>query len=531
MSEEELFDAIVVGAGISGLTAAYHLKQRDPNIRILVLEAKDRVGGRTHTVSIKSANGADVWDLGGQWVSKSQPHIMSLLHELNLETYTQFTEGIKFMQLGDHKIRTYDADIPSLSMLALFDLHRFMSRVDKMRKCITAEDPWKCKNAKIWDAMTVETYKNTLWTKGASDTIDACVRCLLGAEPSQVNFLYFLTYLSAAGGLKQLVEATKNTAQEMKVKGGTQQISQKLAAIIDETSVILKSPVVNIKQESDRVIVTTTAGGVYQTKRVIITVPPSLLGKIQFEPQLPVFKQDYARRMPLGSTIKIIVTFQTAFWRSNGWSGEVVTSGGSSTVEHCDSGPLCIVYDATSAKEQPALVAFISARQAVQWSQLNADERKRGVLESLSRFFGPEVFTYLDYIEKDWSREPYSEGGPVGVATTGAMQYFSRSLRQPFGKLHFAGTETATMWCGYMDGAVQSGIRAATEVLRLIRPDLVTPEDLDILNTQQKGCNKPVKHTGHGKVAKCVLTFSIVAAGLFLVTRFSCIHSKLKNIS
>ncbi|XP_071107333.1 probable flavin-containing monoamine oxidase A [Haliotis cracherodii] len=496
----DLFDAIIVGAGISGLTAAHRLKKKEPNIRVLVIEAKDRVGGRTYSVPLKTVagtdgtEGTDVWDLGSQWVGRCQTHVMSLLSELELETYPQYSEGSKFVQLDDHSIRTYTSTLPTLSYLELLDLRRFINKIDAMRRQVPADDPFSCNKARKWDSMTLETFKqNTLWTAGSADAIDAVVRCILGVEASQVSLLFFLMYVNSADGLDNLVQKTEDSGQELKIKGGAQQICEKLVEAIGDNSVMLKQPVSNIKQESEGVVITTTHGTTFKCKRAIVTIPPNLLSKVHFEPNLPICKRDYISRAPLSNRITVLLTFKESFWRDRGWSGEILSSGGQSTVSRCDSGPLCFACDATSADDNPAIVAFIGGHQAVQWGQLQLEERKRGVLESLSRFFGPDVFGYVDYAERDWNQESYTDGGPLCVANPGAMMYYNKALRQPFGKVHFAGTETATVWIGSMDGAVQAGLRAATEVLRIIKPEVVTPDDLAILTTNQTRQKKSVR--------------------------------------
>ncbi|XP_041363842.1 probable flavin-containing monoamine oxidase A [Gigantopelta aegis] len=474
-------DVIVIGAGLSGLTAAYHLKKKDPNLHLLVLEAKDRVGGRTVTVPLKSADGTDYWDLGGQWVGRSQPHIMWLLEELQLNTYLQYTEGKKFMQLGDEKIRTYISNIPTFSLCGLLDLFNFANKINKMASLVSVEDPWSCPHAAEWDAMTLETYKKkTIWTKAVSDLIDAAGRTILGMESSQISLLFYLTYVSGAGGLKNLTEAGDYTGQEMKIKGGLQQVSRKLVVNIGGENIRLGEPVLSVAQTGDNVSVTTVSGVKYHCQKLIMAVPPTVIGKISFRPDLPAFKREVIRHMQPGSVVKVIITYQKAFWRHEGFSGEILTNGGPSPTSGCSSSPLCVVYDSTSANDNPALVAFIGGYQAVEWMQRTATERKQCVLVQLSTFLGDEVFEPLQYIEKDWSTEPYSEGGPVCAMAPGSMQYFSRGLREPIDRIHFAGTESATVWFGFLNGAIQSGLRAATEVLMDLRPQTITADDLKL---------------------------------------------------
>ncbi|KAK6171149.1 hypothetical protein SNE40_019399 [Patella caerulea] len=481
-SVKSRYDVVIIGAGISGLTAAYHLQKRDPNVHLVILEAKDRVGGRTLTVPLKTANGTDYWDIGGQWVGRSQPHIMNLLKELGLETYQQYTNGTKCMQLGDFKPRTYKSDIPSLSILALLDLENFIWKIERMRKKVSCHNPWSCPDAVYWDSITVDTFcRQTLWTKGAFDTLYSATRGVLGMEPSQVSLLFFLMYLDASDGLKNLTEATEYAAQEYKIKDGAQQVSLRLADCIGRDKIKFKQPVTRIIQDinSDTIKITTQSGDEYISNHIIMALPPPALIPIEFEPILPMAKVEVMRRMPKGNMSKVIITYPEPFWKVQGYSGEIVSNGGKSNVSGCDTGPLCIVFDATTHNGNPALVAFISGDQLVQYSHKTAEVRQKAVLNQLSVFWGGSVFDYIDYIEQDWNQEPYIVGAPVCCLTTGAMKYFVDGIRKPFHRIHFAGTESATMWCGYMSGAVQAGLRAATEILQNIKPSLVTNEDLE----------------------------------------------------
>ncbi|XP_076441563.1 putative flavin-containing monoamine oxidase A [Babylonia areolata] len=480
MAEE--YDVVVVGGGISGLTTAYHLKKRDQNIRVLVLEAKDRVGGRTETVPLKSCNGTDLWDVGGQWVGRCQPHIMSLLLELGLETHPQYTSGKKVQQVAGLSISHNTSDLLSLSPFALIDLYRFLNKVESFRKQINPADPYACPKAEEWDSITVEHFvKETCYTQGAKDTLQILNRMMYGVEASQISLLCFLTDVSAGEGLEKILDTKENAAQEGTIKGGAQQVSQLMAKSIGEDNVHLAEPVAAIEQDEKGVKVTTAKGHSYTAGFAVLALPPPLYEKITFSPPLPETKKQMYRRMAWGNIVKIIVTYQEAFWRTDGFSGEVVSNGGMTTIPNCSSGPVNIVADACLHNGSPALVSFIAGDVKVEWSQQSAEARQRAVLDQLADYFGKGVYAYLDYREKDWNEEPYSLGGPACSMPAGTMPYFAKAIRQPFDRLHFAGTETATSWSGYMSGAVQSGLRVAAEILEKIRPQALSSEDYGAL--------------------------------------------------
>ncbi|KAG7216657.1 hypothetical protein INR49_023369, partial [Caranx melampygus] len=224
-------------------------QKRDANLKILILEGKDRVGGRTVSKDIPAANGVDRWDFGGQWVGRTQTHILELIKELDLETYKQFHDGKKVYHMGGPgaRVRTYTASIPTLSPLVIMDLTQFLWKIDRLCAKVCVQDPSKTPNAVKLDSMTLHTYiEQHGWTAELREEISLCSRSVFGMEPSQMSFLFFLMYAAAAGGLLPLLESTEGAAQEFKIKGGTQQLSECLAERLGRKNVRLGSAVTAI---------------------------------------------------------------------------------------------------------------------------------------------------------------------------------------------------------------------------------------------------------------------------------------------
>lgn len=462
-------DVIVIGAGISGLTAAYRLQTLEPSCKVLVLEAKDRVGGRTLTVDLKTANGTDKWDLGGQWVCRNQHHILWLLEELGIETYQQWTTGRKLMQIGGHKIAAYEGTtLPRLSIFSLLDLVNFQYKFENFVKQVPREDPRRASRAEEWDNMTFEEFCNqNTWTYATRDLLKAVVCMISGLRPREVSALHYLHYSSMAGSLENLVEAENGGAQEWKIKGGAQQISELLRDKIGVQNIILSEPVKKIDQsDAASVKVMTDNGKMYRCKYVINATPLHCSVATEYQPHIPLTRQSFAYKCPVGHLFKFLITYKTAFWREKGYSGEIIGNGGKPVREGCDSGPIQMVFDSMTGSNNPALVGFYA--NSWQWRHVEANERREAVLKHLSEFLGPEAAEPIDFIDKDWTIEPYSGGCPVNVATPGALTYFFDGVRTPHDRIHWAGTESATQWNGYLSGAVQSGMRASEEVLACI---------------------------------------------------------------
>ncbi|XP_059214605.1 LOW QUALITY PROTEIN: probable flavin-containing monoamine oxidase A [Centropristis striata] len=514
----EIWDVIIVGAGLSGLSAAHLLRKRNAGLKILILEGKDRVGGRTLSLEIPAANGVDCWDFGGQWVGSTQTHILELIKELGLETYPQFNVGKKVHHIGGPaaKVRTYRSSIPALSPVVLMDLTQLLWKIDRLCATVCIQDPSRTPNAVQLDSMTLHSYiEQHSWTAELKDEIGLCSRSVLGMEPSQMSFLFFLMYAAAAGGLLALLESSPGSAQELKIKGGTQQLSRCLAERVGWKNVRLGSAVTAIWQDSEWARVM-TATNTSLCRAVIVTCPPHLAAKIDYQPALPSQREFLTQNMPVGHMIKFIITYQTAFWKVKGFSGEIVAGPS-------DECPFCVTFDATSPSGNAALVGFIAGQQASRWSSEEVGERRKAVFSSLVKYLGPEAESFIHYEEKDWAKEEYSGGCPVNVMAPGLLTYYHPSLRKPCGRIHWAGTETATLWCGYMSGAIQAGQRAALEVLAELCPMTLTQEEQDAVQQSQtvKDAAKqtPSSRLKHLSTSKAVVIATLAISAALLLAQ------------
>jgi monoamine oxidase len=439
-------DVLVIGAGLAGLCAARYLARR--NVACTVIEARDRVGGRTCSQRI----GNDAIDLGGQWIGPTQNRLKALADELGVATFPQYHEGRKLLSWGG-KIQSYSGDLPNLSPLAQLELLWNDYRLKSHWRTLPPERPWSAPRAVEWDSMTVETWKQRhMRSKGARLFIDIVVRAVLTSEPRDVSFLYFLNYLRSGRGLESLISIAGGAQQERFV-GGAQQISQRLAEGLG-SRLVFEAPVRAIAQDADRVTVHTDKG-LFQARYVIVAIPPVLAGRIHYAVSLPAKRDQLTARIPMGSVIKYVAVYDRPFWRAAGFSGEAVS----------DTGPTVTTFDDSSHDgTQAALVTFSDAVAARQWSDRTPQDRQQAVLAEFARFFGPEALQPTHFAEKDWNMDPWSRGCYVGVMGPGVMTTFGDALREPCGRIHWSGTETADQWMGYLDGAVQSGDRAAAEV-------------------------------------------------------------------
>mgnify|MGYP000868151151 CR=1 FL=1 len=436
-------EVIVVGAGLAGLTVASELARKGRDVR--VLEARDRVGGRTWSVTTPEG-----WsfDRGGQWLGPTQDRMARLCREAGVRTFPTHCEGTKFIDDGK-TVRRYASKIPSVSIAQLAELQVSLMRLESVCRSL----PTDLRDHAL-DGETVASWRaKMLVTQGARDLFDIAVRTVFGAEPAEMSALWFAHYLRTGGGLSLHID-TPGGAQQDRLVGGAQPLSAHLAKPLGER-VMLSTPVRELRQGDDGVEAVCDAVTV-RAKRCVVCVPPSTMLRMRFTPGLPGGRDLAYQRMPMGATVKFFARYARAFWRARGESGEYV-----STV-----GPLSMAIDNTTHDGRfPVLLGFIVGRDAYGWSQRDPMERRRTVLAQLARAFGDEALRPEEVIEQDWSEEEWTRGCPVSNALPGVLGDGFEALREPVGRIHFAGTETADVWTGYMEGAVQSGERAAREVL------------------------------------------------------------------
>ncbi|KAM8857564.1 amine oxidase [flavin-containing] [Synchiropus picturatus] len=450
---DDTYDVVVIGGGISGLSAAKLLKSNGLNP--VVLEARDRVGGRTFTVKNKQAK----WvDLGGAYIGPTQNRILRLAKEYGVKTY-KVNEEENLLHYINGKSHPFKSSFPpSWNPLVWLDLNHFFRTMDEMGEEIPREAPWRAPHAEEWDKMSMASLLDKLcWTRAVYNFATLFVNVNVTAEPHEVSALWFLWYVKQCGGTMRIF-STSNGGQERKFYGGSSQISEAMARELG-SGVKLQSPVYSIDQTKDLVVVETLDKQTYKAKYVILATPPGMNMKIHFKPELPPLRNQLISRVPMGSVIKCMVYYKENFWRKKGYCGTMV-------IEE-EEAPIGLTLDDTKPDGScPCIMGFILARKCRRLTSLTKEERLKRICEIYSRVLGSEeALRPVHYEEKNWCEEEYSGGCYTAYFPPGIMTQFARVLREPVGKLYFAGTETATEWSGYMEGAVQAGERAAREIL------------------------------------------------------------------
>lgn len=439
-------DVVVVGAGFAGLTTARRL--RASGHAVVVLEADERVGGRTKQGRIAG----EVVDLGGQWVGPTQTRLLALAKELGVATYPQYDAGRNMIDIAGYRA-VYKGETPQLTAEAMPEFAEVIGKIEAMAAKIPAAQPWQAADAEQLDAHTVESWLGLNTKHPAVRTmIRLMTRAVFSAEAGQVSLLYFLAYAAAAGSFNALI-STRGGAQDALFEGGVWQLAQKMAAELG-SAVVLEAPVQSIAQDGTGVTVTTPKGE-WRARYIVVTAPPAIASRIQYAPPLPAQRDGLTQRMPLGCVIKVHIAYSRPFWRDQGLSGLVLS-------DRTEFGPW-FDHSPTSGKTG-SLVGFFDGAPAQRWADRTVEARRAQVLKDIALYLGDAALTPVEYLEEVWTRSPLNRGGYVSVPGPGVLTAFGPALREPFGRIRWAGTETAEAWVGYIDGAIRSGERAALDL-------------------------------------------------------------------
>ncbi len=445
-------DVVVVGAGFSGLAAARLIAAEGKSV--VVLEARDRVGGKVFNQPIDHG---EITEAGATYIGPTQNRMACLALEYGVATYPTYNQGSSVSIIGGERVvGGYNPDLKR-------EYHRFVTRLNAMSTEVPVENPTAAVKALEWDSQTLYTWlKDNGASQGAMEVFSS-VADLWGAETRDVSLLFVLYYIAAAGdekmpGTLDRLLGVEQGAQELRFMGGSQVLAQRIAASLGH-GVILGAPVREIEWGGDTVTVTAD-GHTVEARQVIVAIAPALAARIRYEPELPTLRAQLLQRYPMGSLMKVEAVYNQPFWRSAGLSGQSSVS----------PGPVRSTFDNTPPSGHPGIIiGFVGGSLARTWSLRSDAERRSAVLADFAAVLGSdEALNPTEYFEFDWPSQEWSRGGPVGYAGPGVLHDYATTLRAPVGPIHWAGTETATFWNGYMEGAVQAGERAAMEVINLL---------------------------------------------------------------
>ena len=441
---ERQYDVVVVGAGYAGLSSAERLRREGYDV--LVLEARDRVGGRIWSAPQPLPDGSLIkLDLGGQWVGPTQDHLLGLLDRFGVKTQPTPTEGAEMYLFDGLRLTTLPHDV-----------ERVLDELDRLSEDVPLERPWTHPRAEELELPFAEWLRQHATASTARFVDRAVTGAFLACAAGDVSTLDVLFYIRSGGGVASLASC-EGGAQELRIDGGAQRVANAIAATLGAETIRFDEPVVRIEQGGDQTVVVSTKG-CYQTRHVVVAVPPALAARIDYVPSLPTQHAGLFDAMPHGYAMKWQTVYAEPFWREAGLSG----------IGIYDEGVISETFDNSKPDEngnlRGILAAFVYGGEAHRLRELAVPQQRELVLEQLATLFGESARHPLTIVHHDWSTDPWTRGCFSAHFRPGGWTSHGPALREPVGSIHWAGTETAVRWNGYIDGAISSGLRAAAEI-------------------------------------------------------------------
>ncbi|WP_426936278.1 flavin monoamine oxidase family protein [Brevibacterium sp. LE-L] len=448
MSEESC-DVVIIGAGPSGLSAARRLHRAGRSV--IVLEARDRVGGRTWTEHIDG----QMYELGGQWISPDQTALLTLVDELGKDTYPRYREGDSVYISPDGTRTVYSGEMFPVGESTQAEMERLTGILDELAARIGPQAPWDAEDAAALDSISFHH-----WLRQQSDDELACENIglfiaggMLTKPATTFSTLQAVLMAASAGSFSNLVD--DHFILDRRVVGGMQSVSVQIAAELGAETVRLDQPVRSIEWSQNSVRVSTDELNV-RAARAIVAVPPNLYSRISYDPPLPRLQQIFHQHQSMGLVIKVHATYEIPFWREAGLCG--TGFGASQLVQE--------VYDNTNhGEEQGTLVGFISDVNADEMWALDEETRRTRILESLADFLGPKALSPSVFYLSDFGAEEWTRGAYATSYDLGGLHRWGRFQNDPVGPLHFASSDIAAEGYQHVDGAVRIGTATAERIL------------------------------------------------------------------
>lgn len=451
-------DMAIVGAGLSGLTAAQKLL--DAGKTVAVIEARDRIGGRIWTHNLKNGG---VTELGAAFVGPTQDRVLSLMEELRIESFNEYNEGSYLAFFEDQRLEYPSAaPLPPLDDATMEQIIEVMERIDELVAGINVKEPWESPSASRYDSITLQDWAyDIVTTNTGRQVFEVAVASIWSVTSKQLSLLYALSYVAGAGnettpGTFERLIFTSGGGQESRIAGGAGLIPERLADKIGRDKIRLSTPIESITRQECGFHLLQAKDKSFLARKVIVAMSPPVAARITYSPPLAPERQELMKRMFMGNEGKMNAIYKKPFWRELGLSGEALSA----------TGTVRATFDASPADASyGAILGFIGAEQMKELDNATEAEIQTLVKRDYVRYFGPQAADAEEWVLVRWDNEEYSLGGPTALAGPNMLTRLGAALRKPCGGIHWAGTETSDYWIGYMDGAIRSGERVAREIL------------------------------------------------------------------
>lgn len=452
----ESTDVCVVGAGVAGLSCALRLAAA--GLRVTVVDARLRVGGRTMTVGFA---GGSV-DVGGQWLGPSQVRALKLVKDLGLELEAQ--TWFEDMQASPADPLLRSGSERNITVREASELRSVAQIIDDQARALTPP-PWSADERgrlERLDRISAGVFiTNSSKSEVVRRELGFFVNNTLACEPEEVSFLFFLNCVAACGGLWRLGDGDGG-AQSYTIQGGAGLLSKRLAAAVEAAGgrLVLGCPVTGVTQAGGGVTVA-AVGRTFTARAAVVAMAPTLWQKIAFAPRLPPIKAGLATRMFMGSVVKVIAVYDAPFWHGGAANG----------AELEETGPVYNLFPGRVGARH-SLVGLIAGHNASEVGGKSAAEVRRLVTIQYATYFGEEAaLTPVAFVSKAWSQEEWSGGCFEALAPPGVCIDLLEHGDERAGRLWWAATEFGRAWPGYIEGALESGERTAGAVAAALRAE------------------------------------------------------------
>lgn len=444
--DDSVLDVAIIGAGLSGLTSGRDLQKAGCD-SFVILEARDRVGGRT--VNHDIGHGV-ISEGGGQWIGPGQTAVFDLARELGVDTFHSFYKGKTIYLVGDERI---EADLGNGGLGSSSPVIR---KLNAMARDVPSADPWSAPGAADLDRQSLADW---LATQTLSDddrlTFELSATLTYGAPTEKLSLLHYLTVINSSNCDLEKLESMSGGAQEQRIVGGSWVLSAKMADGLKD-KIRLSSPVRRIEGWDRDIVELHTDGGVVRARQVISAMSQSLCNRIAFSPALPPERAAMQKAWPTTAKMrKAVHVYSRPFWRDAGFNGQIVEVGG----------PVLWCADNSPPDLSVGIITAFVKEGSLPADETIACDRLAAVY---ARAFGDEALHPVQYHEIDWSTvDPWSLSC-TSPYPPGFLTRWGKSMRDPTGRLIWSGTDMAELWPSSMDGAIRAGHRAALKALRAL---------------------------------------------------------------
>lgn len=446
-------DFIVIGAGIAGLYAARKLKSAGRSV--LILEARDRTGGRIQTEIVRG----HVIEHGGQWLAGGFQMMEDLVAEFGLEEISAETDNSVIKAGGEKFISTKDLSrSKSLSPFEISDLGRGLVRFSRLADLLANDEAWAKSNHRWLDQSLKRWTQTNLRTPGAKKEFLSLVQLAMSEKIEDPNLREALGYGPESIDMESIF-AVNGGIRQVRVRGGMQQVTDKLAEEFSADELLLNAEVVKVEWSNEQVTCHLADGRQFSAKLLLNTLPPWLAQRLEYSPRLPAWRDEVVKNTLPGNVIKAHVIYDKCWWRNKGLSGMACS----------DSGAVRVTFDTSDNPNGPGVImGFFTGSEADTLCNRSVTLRDRMFTKAIADLLGEEARQQHDYIDLRWGKEKYSEGCHGAHFSPGIWTADGVQLAEPVGPIHFAGCEYAERLNGYMEGAVRSADETAAKLLEIL---------------------------------------------------------------